>query len=235
MWKKKKQQAETEARMEQEKAGRDRAELRRQLSPISESSKYLLSEKNRLQQEGDDFRSISESFDALKEQELVVKATVNQFRDKFDEVTEVTTHFEEIVKEMRKTATDTKNLVASIKSAMETLENNNKKLLESIGYTKTAMEKSMEYIGHTEEVIGSIANVASRISAKSQDMEDVFGECRTCLSDVDRTIDGSQGYYDNVSQNLGVMARNITKKSLIFEDISNVLEQYPGIIEKVCE
>ncbi len=297
----------------------EKEKLEKLLSPIADSSRYLLSEKERLQEEGDDFRSIMSSFVALRNQELVVKDSVNGFRDKFIEMTEVTTHFEKIVEKMHDTAADTelniknvrdssksvedmiasvsdvvkefhenfdaimqtvdqvngianqtnllalnanieaarageagrgfavvadqvnilaadtKNLVASIKEAMEALEANNNRLLESIEKTSEAMKQSMEYIGQTENVINNITDVAEEIGGKSHEMEKAFDECEGCLISVDNTIDSSSKYYDEVGDNLDVMARGISKKSLIFEDIENILEQYPNMIESVCE
>ena len=116
---------------------------------------------------------------------------------------------------------------------METLESNNNRLLDSIGKTQEAMSRSLEYIGHTEQVVGSITEVATLISEKNRDMDAAFDECRKCLIDVDKTIDSSQSYFEDVSRNLDKMERTITKKSLIFEDMTNILEQYPGMIESI--
>ncbi len=293
-------------------------DLRKCLSPITESSRYLLSEKEKLQQDGEDFNSISYAIDALDAQDTKVKESVDNFRKQFDGVSAVTSEFDAIVKDMHDTAAttsenigkvrtssgsvstmissvsdavrefhenfasimqtidqvngianqtnllalnanieaarageagrgfavvadevnnlaaDTKNLVATIKAAMETLEANNSKLLESVEKTRKAMNQSLEYIGETEQVVGNITNVASQISDKNRDMEKAFDECRSCLLEVDGTIDSSRRFFDNVSDSLSTMERNITKKSLIFEDMTNILEQYPDIIESVC-
>ena len=293
--------------------------LRKKLSPIVESSAYLTAEKNKLQKEEEDFRTIRQSFHALKEQEEVVKASVEDFSGKFEEVAAVTTHFEDIVDKMNQTAedtredikrvrtssqsvddmisavqtvvdefsgnfsaimdtvaqisgvanqtnllalnasieaaragesgrgfavvaeqvnllsVDTKKLVATIGEAMQKLESSNRRLLDSIEETHKAMAQSLEYINDTESVVDSISNVASEISNKRTDMDKIFGECQTYLDSVGSTIEDSKRYYDDVGDSIDEMARNVTKKSLIFEDMSNILEQYPKMVERICQ
>ena len=93
------------------------SDLSRRLSPIAESSKYLLSEKDRLQQEGDDFRSISDSFGILSEQEQDVKSSVDNFREKFDEVSAVTDEFDTIVKDIHKTVSSTNENIDNVRNS----------------------------------------------------------------------------------------------------------------------
>lgn len=293
--------------------------LKKRLSPIIESSEYLLGEKTKLQQEEEDFRTIRRSFDALKGQEQAVKASVDNFIDKFNEVSEITGHFEDIVSRMQKTvddtkediekvrcssqsvdemiaavqdvvsefsdnfaaimdtvqqingiagqtnllalnasieaarageagrgfavvaeqvnvlSEDTKKMVATIGSAMEQLKANNERLMASIDETHKAMLESLEQINETEVVVEGISEVAQEIDDKRVDMEQTFNKCAEDILTVSTTIDDSQSFYDDVGDSIDEMNRNVTKKSLIFEDISNILEQYPVMIDRICK
>lgn len=294
-------------------------DMRLRLSPIVESSKYLLAEKDKMMQESDDFREINQSFYSLKNQDITVKESIRNFREKFDDAYEVNRRFDEIILKIDKTvndtqlnlenirtssesvdkmitsvsevleefranfatiiktveqinsianqtnllalnasieaarageagsgfavvadqvnllAIDTKKLVATIGEAMHTLEDNNTKLLDSVRGTSQAMNQSLEHIEHTGVVVDSIKEVASDINIKRDDMENVFSECVEHLKFVDKTITDSEQYYNIVDKNLDIMDRNMTKKSLIFEDISNILEQYPALIDELCK
>ena len=314
-----KKNTEVKAAPTQQKPKENTAELRKKLSPIIESSKYLANEKNKLQREEEDFQVIRHSFEALQEQDQMIKGVVQAFQSKFDEVTDVTKNFSAIVEKIHQTAeesqgdienvrqasisvdemiadvgevvnefnenfkaimdtvqqisgianqtnllalnasieaaragetgrgfavvaeqvnllsVDTKNLVESIGDSMEKLETNNKHLMESLEETRKAMAESLEHINQTEEVVTSIREVAKEIDDQSADMDKAFEECSQHLDSVNDTIDTSKAFYEDVESNIEAMARNITQKSLIFEDISNILDQYPAVVDRICK
>ena len=293
--------------------------LREKLSPIVESGAYLTAEKNKLQQDEEDFKIIRQSFAVLQSQGEEIKESVLSFNEKFQAVSDVTAHFENIVGKMNDTvittkkdiekvriasravdemiksvqavvkefgdnfeaimdtvqqisgianqtnllalnasieaaragesgrgfavvaeqvnvlSVDTKSLVAKIGGAMEKPEVNNQKLMDSIEDTHKAMARSLDSIDETEKVVSTISDVAAEISDKRSDLDHTFGECKDYLSTVSETIDQTDQLYDNVGKSINDMARNVTKKSLIFEDMSNILEQYPAMIKRICE
>lgn len=293
-------------------------DLKKGLSPIVESSKYLIGEKTKLQMEEEDFRTIRESFGALKGQDVAVKSAVDSFFGQFEEVSKVTGHFGDIVERVQSTvdetkevidrvrsssksvdrmiaelhedvsafasnlddimetvtqvngiasqtnllalnasieaarageagrgfavvaeqvnalSDDTKKLVETIGKAMDELKQSNEKLMKSIENTHGAMARSMDDINETEKVVGGITDVVQEIEEKSSDIERTFDECSTHVQAVSSTIEKSQDYFDAVEESIDEMARNVTKKSLIFEDISNILEQYPKVVERIC-
>lgn len=319
MFGKKKKTEAPAAAVQQSRPRENTADLRKKLSPIIESSKYLTNEKSKLQQEEEDFQGIRHSFEALQEQEQMIKGVVEDFQSKFEEVTDVTKKFGTIVERIHQTAeesqgdiekvrqasisvdemiagvgevvnefnenfkaimdtvqqisgianqtnllalnasieaaragetgrgfavvaeqvnllsVDTKNLVESIGDSMEKLEANNKHLMDSLEETRKAMAESLEHINQTEEVVTSIREVAKEIDDQSADMDTAFEECSQHLDSVQDTIDTSKAFYEDVETNIEAMARNITKKSLIFEDISNILDQYPAVVDRICK
>ena len=99
---------------------------------------------------------------------------------------------------------------------------------------QNAMEKSMEFIEKTGDVVEHIQGASDQIRGWSTKLGELFANCGNKLSSMTDTIDSSQGYYDDVEKDIDEMDRNITKKSLIFEDMSNILEQYPAMIERIC-
>lgn len=293
--------------------------LRDKLSPIVESGKYLAAEKDRLQHEEQDFRSVRESFAALQKQDANVRDAVETFHDEFEGMSEFTGRFTEVVDTMEQTAqetredidnvrisskavddkitalrdtikefqanfkeilsaveqisgvasqtnllalnasieaaragehgrgfavvaeqvnvlsADTKSLAATIGESMQKLESSSQILLSSIEETHSAMEESMEYIEKTGGVVEHIQGASDKIRGWSAELGELFANCGNKLSSMTNTIDSSQSYYDNVEKDIDEMDRNITKKSLIFEDMSNILGQYPAMIERICQ
>ena len=143
--------------------------------------------------------------------------------------------FAVVAEQVNVLSVDTKSLVAKIGGAMEKPEVNNQKLMDSIEDTHKAMARSLDSIDETEKVVSTISDVAAEISDKRSDLDHTFGECKDYLSTVSETIDQTDQLYDNVGKSINDMARNVTKKSLIFEDMSNILEQYPAMIKRICE
>lgn len=292
--------------------------LAKSLSPLVESSAYLIGETGRLQEGDENFGVIRKSFDALKSHNQAVKDSVEDFHHRFNDVEAVTQSFEDIVQKMNLTvdeikggieqvrtssqtvdemiasvqnivkefsknfaeimetvqkingiatqtnllalnasieaaragasgrgfavvaeqvnvlSDDTKKLVESISSAMEQLAENNERLSSSIEDTFKATAKSHEYVNSTEEMVGSISGVADEIGQQRADISERFHDCSDYLARVGSTIDESQSYFEDVDASINAMARNVTQRSLIFEDIANILEQYPVMIERLC-
>ncbi|MCR4610367.1 MAG: hypothetical protein K5644_00560 [Lachnospiraceae bacterium] len=292
--------------------------LKEQLAPIMENGSRLLNEKAELSDCGDDMGAIRESFTSLQEQGEIIKTSVQEFSEKFEEVSDVTKHFEDIATNMNKTASvtrddilkvkessealdkmitslqdvvnefsdnfsaiietvkqisgvanqtnllalnasieaaragesgrgfavvaeqvnvlsvDTKDLAATIGSAMEKLEANNSRLMNSIEDTHNAMAESLEYINETEEVISGITDVASEIDEKREGIEQSFDECREHLSSVTQTVDDSDSLYARADSDITDIEENLSKKSSLFEEMTEVLEQYPAKINEVC-
>lgn len=129
---------------------------------------------------------------------------------------------------------DIKVLVASIGESMKKLEENNKKLMTSIDDTRSAMQVSTRHVDETESVLGSLKEVAKEIEDGKEEMKDVIAGCTDNLNGITEIIDSSGSYYDQVEQHIDEMSKNITKKGFIFENMSNLLEQYPALIENIA-
>lgn len=143
--------------------------------------------------------------------------------------------FAVVAEQVNALSTDIKSLVASIGDSMDQLNTNNERLMESINNTRAAMGDSLEHVNETEDVVDNIKIVAGEIQNGNGDMEDVIAQCRDNLSDVTKTIDDSQPYYDEVESKIAELQNDITRKGFIFEDMSNILGQFPATVSHVME
>lgn len=141
--------------------------------------------------------------------------------------------FAVVADQVTKLSVEIKDMIADIGVSMETLTQNNENLMSSIDSTRKAMEESMHHINETEEIVENIKSVAQEIEDGNSSMMDVINTCNSEVDGVVDTITGSKVYYDEVEDNIQVMSEQITRKGLIFEDLNNILEQYPDYLKKI--
>ncbi len=141
--------------------------------------------------------------------------------------------FAVVADQVTKLSVEIKDMIADIGVSMETLTQNNENLMSSIDSTRKAMEESMQHINETEEIVENIKSVAREIEDGNSSMMDVINTCTSEVDGVVDTITGSKVYYDEVEDNIQVMSEQITRKGLIFEDLNNILEQYPDYLKKI--
>ncbi|MBQ2577320.1 MAG: hypothetical protein IIT72_09100 [Lachnospiraceae bacterium] len=130
-------------------------------------------------------------------------------------------------------SSDIKTLVASIGESMEKLNQNNNRLMSSIDDTRSAIQDSMTHINETEAVVDSIKSVAGEIEAGNKDMVGVIDSCSDDMKNLVSTMEASKPYYKDVADHIDTLSTNITKKGFIFEDMTNILEQFPELVKRV--
>ena len=141
--------------------------------------------------------------------------------------------FAVVADQVTKLSVEIKDMIADIGVSMEALTQNNENLMNSIDGTRNAMEESMQHINETEEIVESIKTVAQEIEDGNAAMMDVVNTCTQQVDGVVATITGSKVYYDEVENNIKTMSEQITQKGLIFEDLNNILEQYPEYLKRI--
>ncbi len=139
--------------------------------------------------------------------------------------------FAVVADQVNKLSSDIKELVSSIGESMGVLNSNNGKLMDSIESTRSAMQESIQHVNETEEVVDNIKTVANEIEGGNQKMNSVFDECAKTIGDITDTVEASSKYYDNVENNIQEMSTNITRKGFIFEDLTNLLEQFDPFVD----
>ena len=115
---------------------------------------------------------------------------------------------------------------------MKELDDNNNRLVESVGHTKEAIEASHKKVVETQETVGKIRDVAEEVTDQSQQMTDVFQNCEESIARISENIDDSQRYFDTVSSDIEDIKVQITKKGFMFEDMNNVLEQISPLLDE---
>lgn len=133
--------------------------------------------------------------------------------------------FAVVADEVTNLSTEIQSVVASIYDSMKELDENNNRLVESVGHTKEAIETSHERVVETQEVVGQIRTVADEVTNQSEQMAGVFENCEASINDISNNIEDSRSYFDTVSNDIEDIKVKITQKGFMFEDMNNVLEQ----------
>ena len=141
--------------------------------------------------------------------------------------------FAVVADQVNELSSNIKTLVASIGESMEKLNQNNNRLMNSINDTRSAIQDSMTHINETEEVVDSIKSVAGEIEEGNSNMVGVIDKCSEDMNTLQSTMEDSKPYYQTVSDHIDTLSTNITKKSLIFEDMTNILQQFPELVKRV--
>ena len=128
-------------------------------------------------------------------------------------------------------STEIQSVVASIYDSMKELDENNNRLVESVGHTKEAIETSHERVVETQEVVGQIRTVADEVTNQSEQMAGVFENCESSINDISNNIEDSRSYFDTVSNDIEDIKVKITQKGFMFEDMNNVLEQIGALTD----
>ncbi len=143
--------------------------------------------------------------------------------------------FAVVADQVTKLSADIKTMIAAIGQSMEELTQNNENLMHSIDSTRSAMQDSMNHINETEEIVENIKSVAGEIEDGNASMLQVIDACTEEVDDVVGIITSSRVYYDKVDDNIREMSQNITRKGLIFEELTNILEQFPEYLKRLTK
>ena len=139
--------------------------------------------------------------------------------------------FAVVADEVTNLSTEIQSVVASIYDSMKELNENNSRLVESVGHTKEAIETSHERVVETQEVVGQIRTVADEVTDQSEQMAGVFENCEASINDISNNIEDSRSYFDTVSNDIEDIKVKITQKGFMFEDMNNVLEQIGALTD----
>ena len=133
--------------------------------------------------------------------------------------------FAVVADEVTNLSTEIQSVVTSVFDSMKELDENNNRLVESVGHTKEAIETSHQRVVETQEVVGNIKTVAEEVTEQSEQMGEVFGNCEASINSISDNIDDSRRYFDTVTNDISNIKTLITQKGFMFEDMNHVLEQ----------
>ena len=141
--------------------------------------------------------------------------------------------FSVVAEEVKNLADEVKKLVAMVESGVADVEQDTKQLRSDIDTSQTALGQSIEKVDNTYKVFDQITQAAEGATVVQSDISNAIDNSREALNNVNHFFDLTKEQYKEVMEHISFASKLGTTKSVMFEDVDNLLSQFPPIIEKV--
>lgn len=143
--------------------------------------------------------------------------------------------FAVVAGEVKSLANEVKSLVAAVEASISDVEQNADKLHSDIETSQMALGQSIEKVNDTYQMFDQITEAAESATTVQTEISNVINDSRTALQTVNTFFDKTKDQYKEVMAHINRASKLGTTKSVMFEDVDNMLSQIPPIIEEFNE
>lgn len=143
--------------------------------------------------------------------------------------------FAVVADEINALATQTKDLVGQINGTMENVKKKEDTLVQSFDVINEQVGRNVESARTTQEAISGFNEIAQDVKSKTEHTVRNAQEAKSETENIQREITSEQEIYESLSENVLNLKRQLSRKSIFFEDIHNVLGQLSYICEEYDE
>lgn len=140
--------------------------------------------------------------------------------------------FAVVADEINTLASDTKVLVGQINSTMAKVESRENKLLESFDSMNLLVDSNVENAKDTQSAITNFNRIAHDVKEKTERTVQNVLCAQTEAENIQTEIGHEKDMYAGLDETLFKLKKQLSRKSVLFEDINNVLGQLPYICEE---
>lgn len=140
--------------------------------------------------------------------------------------------FAVVADEINTLASNTKVLVGQINSTMAKVESRENKLLESFDSMNLLVDSNVENAKDTQSAITNFNRIAHDVKEKTERTVQNVLCAQTEAENIQTEIGHEQDMYAGLDETLFKLKKQLSRKSVLFEDINNVLGQLPYICEE---
>lgn len=140
--------------------------------------------------------------------------------------------FAVVAGEVKNLAEEVKNLVAAVESSIAEVEQDTDKLHSDIETSQLALGQSIDKVNDTYQMFDQITEAAEGATAVQTEISNVIHESREALHTVNAFFDKTKEQYQEVMGHINRASKLGTTKSVMFEDVDNMLSQIPPIIKE---
>lgn len=140
--------------------------------------------------------------------------------------------FAVVADEINTLASDTKVLVGQINSTMAKVESRENKLLESFDSMNLLVDSNVENAKDTQSAITNFNRIAYDVKEKTERTVQNVLCAQTEAENIQTEISHEKDMYAGLDETLFKLKKQLSRKSVLFEDINNVLGQLPYICEE---
>lgn len=137
-------------------------------------------------------------------------------------------------------ATEVNTLSSEIKKLVDTVNANMALLKKDASDLNTSMEEANKMLNQEQEQVAKTNDLFNNIKTSVSGVIDVqraiasyVDDCNDAADSIQANILSAKDSYIGVSDNINQLSSDITKKNLIYEDMTNLLEQVEPIVDDI--
>ena len=139
--------------------------------------------------------------------------------------------FAVVAEEVKRLAEEIKDLVAEVGSGIGDVQQGTEKLNNSISSSRQALGASIEKVDETYEMFDNITQAAENATTVQTEINGVISQSKESLQTLCEYFEKIKRQYQEVVTHINRASRLGTTKSSMFEDVDNMLSQFPVIIK----
>lgn len=140
--------------------------------------------------------------------------------------------FAVVAGEVKNLAEEVKKLVAAVEASIAEVEQDTDKLHSDIDTSQLALGQSIDKVNDTYQMFDQITEAAEGATVVQTEIADVIKDSREALHTVNTFFDDTKEQYQKVMDHINLASKLGTTKSVMFEDVDNMLSQIPPIIKE---
>lgn len=140
--------------------------------------------------------------------------------------------FAVVADEINTLASDTKMLVGQINATMANVQARENKLIESFDSMNLLVDSNVENAKETQGAIANFNTIAHTVKEKTERTVQNVLQAQEKSGNIQTEIGYEMDMYASLDETLFKLKKQLSRKSVVFEDINNILEQLPYICEK---
>lgn len=143
--------------------------------------------------------------------------------------------FAVVADEINGLATSTKELVEQINDTMKNVESKESELLKSFDSMNELVDRNVASAGDTQGTIKGFHKIAKEVKAKTERVVSNAQSASGEAGGIQKEIEGEMEIYAGLNENVLNLKKQLSRKSVLFEDIDNVMGQISYICEEYDE
>lgn len=140
--------------------------------------------------------------------------------------------FAVVADEINTLASDTKMLVGQINGTMANVQARENKLIESFDSMNLLVDSNVENAKETQGAIANFNTIARTVKEKTERTVQNVLQAQEQAENIQTEIGYEMDMYAGLDETLFKLKKQLSRKSVMFEDINNILEQLPFVCEK---
>lgn len=140
--------------------------------------------------------------------------------------------FAVVAAEINGLSSQTKNLVDEINGTMDNVRNKEGKLLECFEAMNRVVDNNVEVAQDTRSAIQDFDTIAQEVKDKTEETVACVQTALDKAGEIKAKMEKEMDIYLNLDKTVHDLKMQLSRKSVLFEDVQNVLEQIPYICKE---